>query len=291
MGPGPGCGPRVLAGPDRGQCPARRPGGYELRCRRAKPRPGGQPRYRASMSSSHSRSRSGCSRHGVEHQLADELAVTAQRQVGFGPGLDDQGQLGEMRSLGVGEAGVRELGERLPPSQPQRFAQRGRGERYLPLLKQAPSFATSCSKRAASRSSGTDVEGITGVGGEDRRGAEGTTQLTDLGLQGVDRVGHLPVTPQRVDQQVCADRLSPMKRQEGQDRSLLGARTGTGTPPATTSNSPKNFTSTHPPYDHRPRPAPEQPPTALRSGLSATGSPTSGPRRTLFQNPRASRVR
>ncbi len=35
----------------------------------------------------------------------------------------------------------------------------------------------------------------------------------------------------------------------------------------------KNFTSTHPPYDHRPRPAPKQPPTALRSGLSATAVP------------------
>ena len=64
-GPGPGCGPRVPAGPGQDQCPARRPGGYELRCRRARPRPGGQARYRASMSSSHSRSRSGCSRHNA----------------------------------------------------------------------------------------------------------------------------------------------------------------------------------------------------------------------------------
>jgi hypothetical protein len=77
------------------------------------------------MSSSHSRSRSGCSRH-KRLQFAYELAVTAQRQVGFGTGLDRrQGQLGEMRSFGVSEAGVRELGERLPPSQPQRLAQRG----------------------------------------------------------------------------------------------------------------------------------------------------------------------
>ena len=59
-------------------------------------------------------------------QFACELAVTAQHQVGFGAGLDrHQGQLGEMRSFGISEAGVRELGERLPPSQPQRFAQRG----------------------------------------------------------------------------------------------------------------------------------------------------------------------
>ena len=38
-------------------------------------------------------------------------------------------------------------------------------------------------------------------------------------------------------------------------------------------NSPKNLTSTRPPYDRRPRAAPEQPPTALRSGLSATAVP------------------
>ena len=52
-------------------------------------------------------------------QFAYELAVTAQHQVGFDPGLDrHQGQLGQMRSFGISEAGVRELGERLPPSQP-----------------------------------------------------------------------------------------------------------------------------------------------------------------------------
>ena len=42
-GPGPGCGPRVRAAPGRGQCPAHRPDGHELRCRRARPRPGGRP--------------------------------------------------------------------------------------------------------------------------------------------------------------------------------------------------------------------------------------------------------
>ncbi len=45
--------------------------------------------------------------------------MTAQHQVGFDPGLDrHEGQLAEMRSFGISEAGVRELGERLPPSQP-----------------------------------------------------------------------------------------------------------------------------------------------------------------------------
>ena len=51
-------------------------------------------------------------------QFAYELAVTAQHQVSFDTGLDrHQGQLGEMRSFGISEACVRELGERLPPSQ------------------------------------------------------------------------------------------------------------------------------------------------------------------------------
>ena len=157
-------------------------------------------------------------------QFACEFPVTAQRQVGFGPGLDrHQGQLGEMRSFGISEAGVRELGERLPPSQLQRLAQRGGRERHLPFLKQAPSLRHQLFKTGCVEIIRTDIEGIAGVGGDDRRGTEGTTQLADLGLQGVDRVGHLPVTPQRVDQQVRADGLSPMKRQQGQDRSLLGA--------------------------------------------------------------------
>jgi hypothetical protein len=38
----------------------------------------------------------------------------------------------------------------------------------------------------------TDIEGIAGVGGEDRRRTEGAAQLADLGLQGVDRVRRCP---------------------------------------------------------------------------------------------------
>ena len=52
-------------------------------------------------------------------QFAHQLVVSAQHQIRFDPGLDrHKGKLGEMRSFGISETGVRELGERLPPSQP-----------------------------------------------------------------------------------------------------------------------------------------------------------------------------
>ena len=42
----------------------------------------------------------------------------------------------------------------------------------------------------------TDVEGVAGFSGDDRRCAEGAPKLADLGLQGVGWVGHLAVTPE-----------------------------------------------------------------------------------------------
>ena len=48
---------------------------------------------------------------------------------------------------------------------------------------------------------------------------------------------------------------------------------GSGTPPSTASNSPKNLTSTRPPYDRRPGQHLSSLAAALRSGLSATAVP------------------
>ena len=59
-------------------------------------------------------------------QLPDELSVAPQRQIRSGAGLDrHQGQLVQMRAFDVREAGIGELGQRLPPPQRQRLAQRG----------------------------------------------------------------------------------------------------------------------------------------------------------------------
>ena len=59
-------------------------------------------------------------------QFAYELAVTAQHQVGFGPGFDrHQGQLVEPGPFGIKKACIGEVGQRLPPPQPERFAQGG----------------------------------------------------------------------------------------------------------------------------------------------------------------------
>ena len=71
-------------------------------------------------------------------QLAGELPVAAQQQVRSGPGFDrHQGQLVQLRPLGVSEAGVGEFGQRLAPPQAKRLAQRGRSLRHLARLRQA----------------------------------------------------------------------------------------------------------------------------------------------------------
>ena len=51
--------------------------------------------------------------------------MAAEHQVGFGPGFDrHEGQLVQLRPLGLGEAGVGELGQRLAPPQAKRLTQR-----------------------------------------------------------------------------------------------------------------------------------------------------------------------
>ena len=157
-------------------------------------------------------------------QLAGELPVAAQHQVRSGAGFDrHQGQLVQLRPFGVGEAGVGEFGQRLAPPQAERLAQRGRRQRHLALLRQPPSLRHQLLEADDVDLIGTDGEGIAGFGSDDRARSQGAAQLADLGLQRVSRVRRLPVTPQRVDQPVGADRLAAMQRQQGQQRPLLGA--------------------------------------------------------------------
>ena len=94
-------------------------------------------------------------------QLAGELPVAAQHQVRSDAGFDrHEGQLVQMRPLGVGEAGIGELGQRLAPPQAKRLAQRGRRQRHLALLNQAPSLRHQLLKADDVDLIGTDGEGI-----------------------------------------------------------------------------------------------------------------------------------
>ena len=69
-------------------------------------------------------------------QLADELAVMAQHQVGFGAGLGrHQGQVVQVRPLGISEARIRELTERLSPPQLEGFAAASMRPAPSPLLR------------------------------------------------------------------------------------------------------------------------------------------------------------
>ena len=59
-------------------------------------------------------------------QLPDELSMEPQHQIRAGASLDrHQGQLVQMRPFDIREAGIGELGQRLPPPQRQRLTQRG----------------------------------------------------------------------------------------------------------------------------------------------------------------------
>jgi hypothetical protein len=149
--------------------------------------------------------------------------VAAQRQVGSGPGFDrHQGQLVQPRPFGIKKARIGEVGQRLAAPQPERFAQGGGRVRCLARLRQPASLGHQLLETDDVDVVGTGVQGVAGFGGEDRRRPEDAAQLADLGLQGVGRVGRLPVAPQHVDQPVGADRLPRPQRQQGQQRPLLG---------------------------------------------------------------------
>ena len=77
-------------------------------------------------------------------ELADQLGVAAEREVGLDPLLERrQPQVLEPAALGLGERLVRELGERRPAPERERLAQHRRGpfrvavrERLAPLGEQ-----------------------------------------------------------------------------------------------------------------------------------------------------------
>ena len=157
-------------------------------------------------------------------QLAHQFVVMAELQVRFDSTLGcHQGQLVEMGPLGVGKAGVGELGQGLTPSQPQGFAEHGGRLGRLAHGAQTAPFGHQVLESGRVQVSGPDCERIAGFGGDDGGGAESSAQLDDLGLQGVGRFRRPPVAPELVDQAIGADRISATERQESQQGPLLGA--------------------------------------------------------------------
>ena len=93
-------------------------------------------------------------------ELADELGVTAERQVGVDPLLERrQPQLLQPRDLGLGERLVGEVGERRPAPQRERLAQL-RAAAVCGRARRAS--ADSRSKRARSSSDGVDAQHVAG---------------------------------------------------------------------------------------------------------------------------------
>ena len=77
-----------------------------------------------------------------------------------------------MGSLGVGEAGVGKLGQRLATPQPEGVTEYGGRPGYLALTAKAPPFGYQVLEPGCVEISGTDIERVAGFGGDDRRGSE-----------------------------------------------------------------------------------------------------------------------
>src|ERR1700722_3072272 len=109
-----------------------------------------------------------------------------------------------MGPLGVGEAGIGELGQRFTAPQPEGVTEYGGRPGYFALGAEAAPFGYQVLESGCVQVSGTDIERVAGLGGDDGGGSESSAQLGDLGLQGVDR-------------------LPPVEGQESQEGPLLGA--------------------------------------------------------------------
>ena len=128
-----------------------------------------------------------------------------------------------MGPLGIGEAGIGELGQRLTPPEPECFTECSGRRLVITLVRKAPTLGHQLLEANGIDVAGCDGQGVTGFRREDRRRAEGTAELADLCLQGIGRIRRLPVLPQRIDEPFGPDRLSPMQRQQGQQGPLFGA--------------------------------------------------------------------
>lgn len=142
-----------------------------------------------------------------------EFPVTAQCQVSLGSDLGRyQDQLVQVRPLGISEDGVGELGQRITPAQAERFAQCGRCQRRLTVSRQPPSLGHQLGEADDIDIIGADGEGVPALASENRRRPEGAAQLSDLGLQGVGRVGRLTIAPQHSDQPVSRSAVTGRPR-------------------------------------------------------------------------------
>jgi hypothetical protein len=104
-----------------------------------------------------------------------------------------------MGPLGVGEAGIGELGQWLAATQPEGVTEHGGRPCYLALSAQAAPLGYQVLESGCVQVSCTDIERVAGFGGDDGGGSESSAQLDDLGLQGVGRLRRLPVAPELID--------------------------------------------------------------------------------------------
>ncbi len=159
-------------------------------------------------------------------QLADEMAVTAEREVGVDALLQDgQPALLECRRLGEVDALVHELDERRTAPQRQRVGQRLPGRRRRSRLELAVALGGELLEPVDVDGVAGQVEAVAGVVVEQRRPTvECSAQAGDVALQRPGRRPRRTVAPDRLDERAGADRAAVRRDERGQQHARAGVR-------------------------------------------------------------------
>ncbi len=161
---------------------------------------------------------------GEEFELADQLGVLAERQVGLDPLCQTvEARLLQAADLGPSEGLVAEVRQRRAAPHHQRLAQHAGGGGRLAGCQLPASLCMSERESCRVELRGLDLERVAGRPRANQgRVTERLTKPRDPNLQRRRRVAR-PVPPELLDQPVDRDRLARPNQQTGQQRLLARA--------------------------------------------------------------------
>jgi hypothetical protein len=158
-------------------------------------------------------------------ELADDLAVAAEREVGLEPILErvlvqarQPGGLGDRPGL------VRELGEGIAAPERQRLAQRLGGSSRVAAAERRPRLRGEPLERDRVDRRLVQLERVPGRARDEEPGPEDAPKSGDVVLQSVRCIDWRVVAPQLLDQPVGGDDATRVGREESDDRALLRTR-------------------------------------------------------------------
>jgi hypothetical protein len=157
--------------------------------------------------------------HGQGLELADQLGVAAEGQLGLEPLVEDaQALLLQAGGLGLGEAHPLEVGQRPPAPQPQRPPEPVGGRVQLPGRPGRPGLGEQALEVGQVELLRPDLDEVAGLAGDqDALGlAEGLAQLVDQEVQRLPPRAGRRVVPQGLDQAGGGHDLVGLEQQDGQ---------------------------------------------------------------------------